>query len=284
MGCSRKMREPRAEYGENMQQAADDLLVSCLMVTKPVAVRFAMLERSIDCYCRQSHRNRELIILVDAVRDSEANRIKSLVARLSRDDITVSLPPEKMSLGALRNLSWRHARGEVVCQWDDDDLSHPSRIAVQLSALLGSARPACFLQEFMQYFPSDARLYKLNFVASPDGVAPNTLMCLRKLQVKYPESGPDSIRGEDTALIPQIRNLGGYLALAGVPHLYVYVSHGANTFGDAHHRMLAERLAVSKGLLMRNEADLRAGLAAFDFETRDVILMGRNGEAFNLLP
>jgi hypothetical protein len=153
---------------------------------------------------------------------------------------------------------------------------------VQLSALLNSDRPACFLQEFMQYFPSEACLYKLNFVASPDGVAPNTLMCLRELQVKYPESGPDSVRGKDTALISQIRELGGYYALTGVPHLYVYVSHGANTFGDGHHRMLAEKLAVSKGLLRRHESELRAGLAAFDFDESKIVVMGRNGEAFSL--
>ena len=55
-----------------MQQATDDVLVSCLMVTKPVAVRFAMLERSIASYCRQSHLNRELVIVVDAEHDSEA--------------------------------------------------------------------------------------------------------------------------------------------------------------------------------------------------------------------
>ena len=70
---------------------------------------------------------------------------------------------------------------------------------------------------------------------------------------------------------------------AGAPHLYVYVSHGANTFGEEHHKILAEKLSVSKGLLKRHEADLRAGLAPFDFATRDVIAIGRNGEAFTLL-
>ena len=42
-------------------------------------------------------------------------------------------------------------------------------------------------------------------------------------------------------------------------------------------------MAVSKGLLKRYAAELRAGLAGFDFGEGDLILRGRNGDAFNLL-
>jgi glycosyltransferase involved in cell wall biosynthesis len=256
--------------------------VSCLMVTMPTAIRFPMLKRSIEAYCRQTYCYRELVIVVDTACEREAQEICTYVRTLVRDDIRVVLPSKKLSLGALRNLSWREALGDFICQWDDDDLAHPSRIELQLSALRSSAKPACYLQEFMQYFPADRHLYKLNFAVSPDGVAVNTLMCLRKLSVTYPESGPDSVRGEDKALLIEIRTSGGYHALAGMPHLYVYVSHGANTWDDGHHRMLANEMAVSKGLLKRYETDLRAGLTPFDFGTEIVAVMGRNGEAFTL--
>ena len=52
---------------------------------------------------------------------------------------------------------------------------------------------------------------------------------------------------------------------------------------DGHHRMLAEKMAVSKGLLKRYAAELRAGLARFDFGKEILMLRGRNGDAFNLL-
>ena len=256
--------------------------VSCLMVTMPTAIRFPMFKRSIDAYCHQTYSYCELVIVVDIACDREAYEICTYVTNLRREDIRVVLPSKKLSLGALRNLSWREAVGDFICQWDDDDLAHPSRIELQLSALRSSGKPACYLQEFMQYFLSDRRLYKLNFAVSPDGVAVNTLMCLRKLSVTYPESGPESIRGEDKALLTEIRTSGGYHALGGMPHLYVYVSHGANTWDDGHHRMLANEMAVSKGLLKRYEFDLRAGLAPFDFGTQFVAVMGRNGEAFIL--
>jgi glycosyltransferase involved in cell wall biosynthesis len=252
------------------------------MVTMPTAIRFPMFKRSVDAYCHQTYGYRELVIIVDSVCDKEAHEICDHVSTLLRDDIRVVLPSKKLSLGALRNLSWREAIGDFICQWDDDDLAHPRRIELQLLALRSSGKPACYLQEFMQYFPFDRHLYKINFAVSPDGVAVNTLMCLRKLSVTYPESGPDSVRGEDKALLTKIQALGGYHALAGMPHLYVYVSHGANTWDNGHHRMLVDEMAVSKGLLKRYETDLRAGLAPFDFGTQIVAVMGRNGEAFTL--
>ena len=49
-----------------------------------------------------------------------------------------------------------------------------------------------------------------------------------------------------------------------------------------HHRMLARELAISKALLRRREAQLRAGLAPFDFGPGAVPVQGYNGLAFTL--
>jgi glycosyltransferase involved in cell wall biosynthesis len=258
------------------------VMVSCLMVTLPTAYRAQLLRRSMAAYCQQTHAALELVIVVDTAGRSEASDVLAMVAALGRQDIRVVLPERKLSLGALRNLSWREARGDVICQWDDDDLSHPQRVSLQLEALLASGRPACYLQEFMQYFPTERRLYRVNFRVSPDRVAVNTLMCRRDLAVAYPEAGPNAARGEDAALVQQIRDSGGYHALEGMAHLFVYVSHGRNTWEDGHHRMLVDKMGVSKGLLHRSEEALRAGLAPFDFGGQDVVVTGRNGDAFTL--
>jgi glycosyltransferase involved in cell wall biosynthesis len=252
------------------------------MVTLPTAYRTQLLRRSVAAYCQQTYAASELVIVVDTVTPSEASDVLAMVAALGRQDIRVVLPERKLSLGALRNLSWREARGDVICQWDDDDLSHPQRVSLQLEALLASGRPACYLQEFMQYFPIERRLYRVNFRVSPDQVAVNTLMCRRNLAVAYPEAGLNATRGEDAALVQQIRDNGGYHALEGMPHLFVYVSHGRNTWEDGHHRMLVDLMSVSKGLLHRSEQTLRAGLAPFDFGGQDVVVTGRNGDAFTL--
>jgi hypothetical protein len=67
-----------------------------------------------------------------------------------------------------------------------------------------------------------------------------------------------------------------------VPHLYVYVSHGENSYGNDHHEMLAARLGISRALLLRREAQLREGLRPFDFGPGDVTVQGYNGPAFTL--
>ena len=70
--------------------------------------------------------------------------------------------------------------------------------------------------------------------------------------------------------------------LEGAPHLYIYVSHAENSWDQGHHRMLADRLGLSQGLLRRREAALRDGLSVFDFGPGPVTVEGRNGPAFTL--
>ena len=45
---------------------------------------------------------------------------------------------ERLTLGALRNLSLSNARGKYVAQWDDDDWSAPTRLAEQTAAICRS--------------------------------------------------------------------------------------------------------------------------------------------------
>ena len=40
----------------------------------------------------------------------------------------------------------------------------------------------------------------------------------------------------------QLQGRDSYRVLEGAPHLYVYVSHGENSWDQGHHRMLADRL------------------------------------------
>jgi hypothetical protein len=67
-----------------------------------------------------------------------------------------------------------------------------------------------------------------------------------------------------------------------MPHLYVYTSHGMNSWSEDHHRMLASKLAISRGLLLRREAELRAALKPYDFGPGEVSVNGNNGPAFKI--
>jgi glycosyltransferase involved in cell wall biosynthesis len=248
----------------------------------PVPERLRHVRRSIACYAQQTHANKELLIVADDGDPGTKSAIVAHVSSLGRDDVRIVNVPGKLSLGALRNISMTSARGDVLCQWDDDDLHHPQRLELQLDALLASGRQGACLQEAMLLFTESRTLYCTNWHATPARSLPSTLICRRSAPIRYPETGPDCQLGEDTAVVLQLQRLDGFHVLADCPHLYVYVCHGANSWAMDHHRMLADELAISRGLLTRREARFRAGLAAYDFGPGPVTVQGSNGPAFVL--
>ncbi len=239
-----------------------------------------MLVRSIDGFRRQTHADRELVLVLNGGDGAIAARIRDHVAALAGPAIRIVEPPGVLPLGALRNASLAHARGEIVCQWDDDDIYHPDRLARQLDALRDA--DAVFLCEVMQFYPHERTLYCTNWQATEAGAFPGSLMCRVSAGIRYPESGDEARLGEDLVVARQLAETCRVEILGGAPHLYVYVSHGRNSWPDEHHRMLAGRLALSRGLLMRREAELRAGMAPLDLGPGEVAVHGYNGAAFSL--
>lgn len=252
------------------------------MVTLPVPARLPMLRRAIDAYLRQSHEERELVVVVDRGAQADRRAVAELVAAPGRADVRLHLAPAGLTLGALRNLSVACARGELLCQWDDDDLHHPDRIATQAAALAASGRDAAILADVLLYRERERTLRWTNWAPTPAGGHPATLLCHSRAAPRYPETGPAAARGEDLAALLPLAAAGALHRQAGAAHLYVYVTHGANTTDAAHHAMLAETLAISPGLLRRREAALRAGLAAFDLGPGPVRVEGAGGPAFSL--
>lgn len=263
---------------------SDTPLVSCLAVTQCTWLRFAFLQNAIGDYCRQTHAARELIIVLDPGADEARQAILDHVASLGRDDIRIVDGRPGASLGALRNQSAAAARGDVLCQWDDDDRHHPKRIAEQLKALVDGQNDAVCLQDLMQYFPATRSLYCVNWRATEHGSFPGSLMFRASAQVAYPETGDTARLAEDSVVHRAYSQRQAMGALAGSPHLYVYVSHGANSWHQGHHRMLADELGISAGLLRRREAAIREGLSVFDFGPEPVSVVGPSGLAFILNP
>jgi hypothetical protein len=259
-----------------------DPLVSCLLVTTGGPERFGYLQRSVADYCRQTYVRKELVVVFDSARQHDQLKCKSFLAQLGRDDVKIIPNEEALSLGKLRNISRGAAQGEICCQWDDDDFHHPQRLERQLSALLESGRQAVYLQEVMQYFIKRRDLYCMNWRATPAMGHPGTLMLKRSAMVTYPETGDEAARGEDLAVAMQLHEKKEVCLLEGAPHLYVYISHGANTWPDDHHQMLANSLAISRGQLTRREAQIREGLGAFDFGPGPLQVHGNNGAAFKI--
>lgn len=257
-------------------------MISCLLVTLSTPQRAAYARRSIDAYCRQTHADRELVVVVDRTAPDGGDALAAYIESLGREDIRIVIAADRLRLGGLRNLSVEAARGDVICQWDDDDLYHPQRLEAQYALLVGGDYEAVYLQELMQYYPERRALYSTNWRATPVGGLPGTLMAHRTAPLNYPENGATSMLGEDTevALALIARGRVGYVRDA--PHIHIYVSHGANTYDDSHHLMLTRELSVSKALLQRREAALRAGLMPFALPADSIDVIGSNGTAFRL--
>jgi glycosyltransferase involved in cell wall biosynthesis len=259
--------------------------ISCLMVTKPTPERVRFAKRAIACFLSQSYPNKELVIVVHGPGSpAEGESLERHVESLARDEIKLLHPQGKANLGELRNISLDHARGEVLCQWDDDDLYHPERLSQQAKPLDEPDCEAVLLSDVMHFFEKERKLYCLNWSATPARGHPGTLMVKRSSAIRYPSAGADAARGEDLAVALALHRRERIQILAGAPHLFIYVNHGANTWEQDHHQMLADELAISRGLLLRREVEIRTGLAPLDLGPGLVNVHGRNGPAFEIVP
>lgn len=256
--------------------------VDCLMPTLAVPERLAFAKRSIDDFCRQTLPDKTLVLLINGGTERVRRELLDYVEFLGRNDIRTMTRPAGLTLGELRNLSVQSATGDVLCQWDDDDLHHPERLEKQLSVLLAGNFEAVYLQEVMQYFPSAKEMYWTNWRATEAAGHPGTLMVRREAALPYPTRGEQASWGEDLEVARGLIARGRVGYVTGQPHLLVYVSHGSNTWHDDHHRMLADKLSISQALLRRREAQIREGMAPHRLDSGTISLRGNNGLAFTL--
>ena len=257
-----------------------DKLISCVMVTKMTPARHTFFVRSVNAFTQQDYAATELIILPDQDDPAVLSLATDHVAKLGDGRIRLLPAVRGHSLGALRNLAAQAARGAVICQWDDDDLSHPSRISRQFDHMTQLGAGACYLQDVMQMLTGRRELYWTNWRMTPTGAHPGTLMCWRHCLPPYPELA----LGEDTDVFFRLNETTKIALLNGEPHLFIYVTHDGNAWPSDHHRMLIDRLAISSSLLRRRESFLRGGLLPLDFGPDPIVVMGSNGPAFTLEP
>src|SRR5689334_3695599 len=102
-------------------------LISCLCVTER---RQEFMPWLLWCYDRQSWPRRELLILDSSPRPFQV---------AGQEDVRVITVPEGTNVPHKRNLALRHASGEFVAWFDDDDWQHPDRLTLLMAALRGGA-------------------------------------------------------------------------------------------------------------------------------------------------
>ncbi|HYH82369.1 MAG TPA: glycosyltransferase [Longimicrobium sp.] len=256
-------------------------LISALMVTRD---RLALARRAIDSWAAQSWTRRELVV----VSDGEPRFCRALERYVDERGIAgvrFVWEADGTPLGRLRNRSMDEARGEVLCQWDDDDCSHPERLSAQFARMRQAGARACFLSDHLHFLDEHRALLWVDWNSGsehpePWQMAPGTLMMYADTGVRYPEEGPWARRGEDSALLDALHARVPVAHLAGMGWLFLYTWHGRNTFPREHHLRMASFTAPTAWLLDR-EDEIRRALAFYPV-SRPLAVIGREGPAFVL--
>jgi glycosyltransferase involved in cell wall biosynthesis len=234
--------------------------ISCLTITLN---RLVLLKESIQCYCRQTYPNRELIIVTDGT-SRYRQAISDYLRWLGRDDIRlISVPQSGQTLGALRNVSLAAATGDIVCQWDDDDLNHPQRLERQFEQLNAAKAQACCFTDQLQFFFAERALCWSDWRINDQGIMqliPGTLMAHRDKRFRYPETTAFAAAGEDSVLLKDIAEIGTVTPLQDAGFLNLYSYHGKNVFPEVHHRRIAFNAGRSVDFLREHETVLKDAL------------------------
>lgn len=201
-----------------VNQAAESPRISCLMVTRN---RAEMARQAVRCFQGQTYSDRELVI----VDDGEEESLQQLVEECDDERIVyIRLPDNGKPLGELRNLAVKNASGAYLAQWDDDDLSDPMRLEIQMAAIYLFQTDACFLERQQIWWPNAQRL-----ALSNRRIWEGSFVCAKDILPCYPTLR----QGEDTPVIEQIVEAGRAILL-DYPSLYTYIFHGNNTFDASH--------------------------------------------------
>ena len=183
---------------------------------------------------------------------------------LGRDDIRlITVPSSGQTLGALRNASLAAATGEVVCQWDDDDLNHPQRLERQFAHLNSEKSDACCFTDQLQFFFAERALCWSDWRVREHGfeqLIPGTLMAHRAARLRYPETTEVASAGEDSFLLKELAENGNVIPFHDAGFLNVYSYHGKNVFSEVHHRRIAYLAGPSVDFLREREPVLRDAL------------------------
>ena len=109
-----------------------DPTVACIMLTRD---RPQMARRAVECFRRQTYGPKVLLIYSAEDFQMKDNRENEWIVRQK---------PADRPIGNLRNEANAITGGvpDILCHWDDDDWSHPNRIAEQVALLQSSGADA----------------------------------------------------------------------------------------------------------------------------------------------
>ena len=198
-------------------------LVSCVMPTRN---RPEFTARAIEYFQAQDYPNRELII----VYEQDCDLPKSLPHDESVRLVKIAVGA---STGRKRSEGNRHARGEFIAQWDDDDWYAAKRLSQQIAPLLsdfadisGLFGTLFFELDGLQFWQCTPALFDQIFYQN---VAAGTLVYRKSIWSPKCDY-PDTRLREDAVFLTRALEEGARLCRINGLDLFIYLRHGKNSW------------------------------------------------------
>lgn len=207
--------------------------VCCIMLTRD---RPEMARKAVECFRAQTcDPTRRLLFILDT-----GYSYKKIIGASDSENEFHDWRPISAgkTIGELRNFANSESGSDIIIHWDDDDFSHPNRIAEQVALLQSSGADAVGFNEMLfwreaqlsgedlEYFtPGEAWLYRH---PDPNYCLGTSLCYWRRTWTRKPFE-PTS-RGEDRKFITGLNTvaLPANTTLAGEPRMIARI-HGGNT-------------------------------------------------------
>lgn len=197
--------------------------VTAIMITGKTTERFPMAMRAVKSFQDQTYPSRQLIILND-------NDQRLLPPAFQDDKVREFQINPKRSLGRLRNLGIQLAAGsKYLVQWDDDDFSHPARLAYQINMMGERQRASIFRREIHANLHSRRAFANDGMESRVNGFA-GTMMWPADATARFPDAG----KHEDTEFLLKLMKDMALLVIDNPPELYLRFYHGHNTWSERH--------------------------------------------------
>lgn len=194
-----------------------------------------MAARAVRCFREQTYQSKRLMIY-NANTAVEYGHIPGIPGiTLGEGVIQIPAGSRGLSIGAMRNDANQHADYQILIHWDDDDWSHPNRIAEQVALLQASGKECVGYKDllFWRETPGRENLGEAWLWKHPLRGLPGTSLCYwRKTWEQWPF--PDlpknnASEGEDMAWLRGVDSLGVSSLMGWDDPRMIASIHGSNT-------------------------------------------------------
>ena len=125
---------------------SSDPLVCCVLLTRD---RPEMARRAVDSFRAQTYENKRLLVYDNSLRSPENHKFMVWLRDVndaSQSEMWYARCSGKETIGKSRNMAGNMAvkciEADIIAHWDDDDWSHPNRLAEQVALLQASGAEA----------------------------------------------------------------------------------------------------------------------------------------------